>query len=115
MSHTRRTYKFKRGDKWDGISVVFNLADQNFAGAVVSALIKDEPDGGNTVHTYSITPGTGTIGTCTVPALTIAGSVTANFPVNIPLYCDVEIEISGTFGPYTPVSFILITEPDITI
>jgi hypothetical protein len=111
--HLRRTYKVKRGDKFDGINVVFKRDGFNFTGTTVKAELRDKPDGGDLIYTFSVNVDTSVVGEASV-TLTIPGSSTAGFPVNTPLFGDVEIYGPGDFGPYTPVDFIIMVEPDIT-
>jgi hypothetical protein len=114
MSHNRRTYNVKRGDKWDGIAITYNLTGKNFAGITIIASLKDEPNSGGNIHVFSPSFNTDTIGVAVVEPLTIAGADTATFPINTPLYGDVQISGPGDFGPYTAVEFILVVKPDIS-
>ena len=113
MAHKRRTYEFKRGDKFDGIRVKFRLAAFDFTGTSVKAQLRDKPDGGELIHSFAPSVDTATLGEAEI-LLDIPGSSTSAFPVNIPLYGDVQIQGPGDFGPYTPVEFIIIVKPDIS-
>jgi hypothetical protein len=117
MARPTPTQQFNliRGDKFDGPELTFTDASdltKDWNGVVITAKLKDKPDGGTLIHTYTLSPTVVPVGSAVV-TLTIPGTITAGFDTGV-LYGDVQIAGPGDFGPYTPYRYTINVTPDIT-